>query len=196
MCSFPSHSLSFYLYSCSRRSLASNLFVICYPPIMKSGSSAAPRPPRPSAESSTLKIYKWSPVHYHETRNPTKLPRKMTTPNRSRDPLPGHPFGLEIFNQSDNYHASFLIKPDEDLDGASARQQQAGLPDIAVSPSQGKLLYLLAKTANAKRILEVGTLAGYAPIGLVRNVSQRSTGTLRSGYPRQSQKTVRSSPWN
>jgi predicted O-methyltransferase YrrM len=75
-------------------------------------------------------------------------------------PLPDHPYSLELFSQNENYHASFLIKPDEALEGALARQQQAGLPDIEVSPSMGKLLYLFAKSINAKRILEVGTLGG------------------------------------
>ena len=32
----------------------------------------------------------------------------------------------------------------------------------AVSEAQGKLLYLMVKTIRAKRVLEVGTLGGYA----------------------------------
>ncbi|TQL04086.1 O-methyltransferase [Cellulomonas sp. SLBN-39] len=38
----------------------------------------------------------------------------------------------------------------------------AGLPDIAVAPNQGRLLTLLARTAGARRVLEVGTLGGYS----------------------------------
>jgi predicted O-methyltransferase YrrM len=42
----------------------------------------------------------------------------------------------------------------------------AGLPEINVSPSEGKLLYLLARLANAKRILEIGLLGGYSTMWL------------------------------
>ena len=44
----------------------------------------------------------------------------------------------------------------------------AGLPAIQVSPNQGKLLYLIAKLAGARRILEIGTLGGYSTIWLAR----------------------------
>jgi predicted O-methyltransferase YrrM len=47
---------------------------------------------------------------------------------------------------------------------------EEGLPAIAVSPAQGKLLQLLARSINAKRILEVGTLGGYSTIWLARAV--------------------------
>jgi predicted O-methyltransferase YrrM len=84
----------------------------------------------------------------------------MTTNLRPGQPLPSHPPSPELFTQSDSYHASFLITPDEALEGALTRQRQAGMPDIGVSASQGKFLYLLAKTMNARRILEAGTLGG------------------------------------
>jgi len=44
----------------------------------------------------------------------------------------------------------------------------AGLPAINVSPNQGHLLYLLAKIAGAKRVLEIGTLGGYSTTWLAR----------------------------
>jgi predicted O-methyltransferase YrrM len=53
-------------------------------------------------------------------------------------------------------------------DGALERSAAAGLPPIAVSPPQGKLLYLLARVRGARRILEVGTLGGYSAIWLAR----------------------------
>lgn len=39
-----------------------------------------------------------------------------------------------------------------------------GLPDIAVSPSQGKFLKLQAQLIRAKNVLEVGTLGGYSTV--------------------------------
>ncbi|KAF5348030.1 hypothetical protein D9758_010052 [Tetrapyrgos nigripes] len=70
--------------------------------------------------------------------------------------------------RSDHYHNSFLIPSDEILDTVRKTSSDNGLPDIAVSKAQGKFLYLLAQTFNAKRILEVGTLAGYSTIWLGR----------------------------
>lgn len=70
------------------------------------------------------------------------------------------PTGLEDWVRSDRYHNSFLLPQDDILAGALSNQAAHGLPDIAVSPAQGKLLKLLAMSIGAKRILEVGTLAG------------------------------------
>ncbi len=68
----------------------------------------------------------------------------------------------------DDYITGALLEPDEALDAALAASHTAGLPAIAVSPPQGKLLHLLARLANARRILEFGTLGGYSTIWLAR----------------------------
>ena len=44
------------------------------------------------------------------------------------------------------------------------------LPDMEVSATQGKFLYLLAKIKNAKRILEIGTFVGYSTIWLAKSL--------------------------
>src|SRR5439155_6125527 len=44
----------------------------------------------------------------------------------------------------------------------------AGLPQIQISPIQGKFLQLLATMCNAHKILEIGALAGYSGIWLAR----------------------------
>ncbi|KAG8835195.1 hypothetical protein FRB91_001235 [Serendipita sp. 411] len=72
------------------------------------------------------------------------------------------------WKRSDEYHNSFLIAPDEQLERAHQRTLDAGMPDIAVSEAQGKLLMLLCKSINAKRVLEVGTLAGYSTIWMAK----------------------------
>jgi len=41
-----------------------------------------------------------------------------------------------------------------------------GLPDIAVSPQQGKQLMLTARLSSAQHVLEVGTLGGYSTLWL------------------------------
>jgi predicted O-methyltransferase YrrM len=68
----------------------------------------------------------------------------------------------------DQYFAGQLLRPDPVLDAAQEANERAGLPPIDVSPAQGKLLHLLARTAGARRILEVGTLGGYSTIWLAR----------------------------
>jgi len=61
-----------------------------------------------------------------------------------------------------------LIGEDRDLDAALAANVAAGLPPIAVTPSQGKLLHLIARSIGARSILEIGTLGGYSSIWLAR----------------------------
>jgi predicted O-methyltransferase YrrM len=72
----------------------------------------------------------------------------------------------------DEYFTGSLVDTDTDTDNALhaalAASDAAGLPAIAVSPAQGKLLNLLACLINARRILEIGTLAGYSAIWLAR----------------------------
>src|SRR6187402_2560155 len=58
------------------------------------------------------------------------------------------------------------------LDPVLARNLEAanaaGLPEIHVSAAQGKLLYMIAKIAGARRVLEIGTLSGFSTTWLAR----------------------------
>jgi len=74
------------------------------------------------------------------------------------------------WERSDEYHNSFLIPKDDILDNVGKNSVDKGLPDIAVSKAQGRLLNLLAKSIGAKKILEVGTLGGYSSIWLARSL--------------------------
>jgi predicted O-methyltransferase YrrM len=68
----------------------------------------------------------------------------------------------------DDYITGALLEPDKALDAALEVSAAAGLPAIAVSPAQGKLLNLLARMMQAGKILEIGTLGGYSTIWLAR----------------------------
>jgi predicted O-methyltransferase YrrM len=68
----------------------------------------------------------------------------------------------------DRYIGERLLGDDPVLEQAVQRSAAAGLPQIAVSPPQGKLLYLLARIHKAQRILELGTLGAYSTIWLGR----------------------------
>jgi predicted O-methyltransferase YrrM len=74
----------------------------------------------------------------------------------------------EQWTAVEDYFAGALIGSDPALEAALARQQESGLPPIHVSASLGKALMLLAMTAGARRILEVGTLGAYSTIWLAR----------------------------
>ncbi|MGH3795730.1 MAG: O-methyltransferase [Pseudonocardiaceae bacterium] len=74
----------------------------------------------------------------------------------------------ETWTSVDNYLADMLVGPDEALESALEASAAAGLPPIAVSVNQGKLLHLLARLHGSRRVLEVGTLGGYSAIWLAR----------------------------
>lgn len=76
------------------------------------------------------------------------------------------------WSEVDAYFVDKLVPADEALDFALAESKRAGVPDHAVAPNQGKLLYLLARMMNAKRILEIGTLGAYSTIWLARAVGE------------------------
>jgi predicted O-methyltransferase YrrM len=73
-----------------------------------------------------------------------------------------------LFSIIDNYIADLFVPPDRVLEEGLKRANDAGLPEIQVSATQGKFLYLLAKLVGARRILEVGTLGGFSTIWLAR----------------------------
>ena len=68
----------------------------------------------------------------------------------------------------DDYLNDLIVRPDDALSAALEASRAGGLPEIAVSASQGKLLCLQARAMAAKRILEIGTLGGYSAIWLAR----------------------------
>lgn len=74
----------------------------------------------------------------------------------------------ELFESVDQYINDLLVEEDEALVGTEASIVESGIPSISISPNQGKFLNILAKLCNAKKILEVGTLAGYSTIWLAR----------------------------
>ncbi len=62
-----------------------------------------------------------------------------------------------------------LFAPEDDgLRGALQAARDNDMPEIQISPLQGRLLQLLATACNARKILEIGALAGYSGIWLAR----------------------------
>jgi len=63
-----------------------------------------------------------------------------------------------------------LVTEDEALVAARESAREHGLPPIEVTPNQGAFLGLVVQIAGARRVLELGTLAGYSTIWLARAV--------------------------
>jgi caffeoyl-CoA O-methyltransferase len=77
-----------------------------------------------------------------------------------------------MLKQIDDYIQNQFAPQDEALEAAVRESQRAGLPEIHVSPNEGKLLRLLAETVGARRILEIGALGGYSAINLARGMAE------------------------
>src|ERR1700721_517683 len=78
------------------------------------------------------------------------------------------PVNEDLLEQVDQYIEHLFVPPDTALEQNLTEAEAAGLPAIAVSPAQGRMMYLLAKMSGAKRILEIGTLGGYSTTVLAR----------------------------
>jgi|SRR5215218_479637 len=81
----------------------------------------------------------------------------------------------KLLAEIDGYVEELFAPQDEALDAALQESRRAGLPEIQVSPNEGKLLQLLAEMVGARRILEVGTLGGYSAIHFGRALPEDGT---------------------
>jgi predicted O-methyltransferase YrrM len=76
----------------------------------------------------------------------------------------------ETWDAVDRFTQGLLIGEDQALEDALRRSEEAGLPPIAVTPSQGRLLNLLVRIHRSERVLELGTLGGYSTIWIARGL--------------------------
>ena len=60
--------------------------------------------------------------------------------------------------------------PDGALKRAVTAAVEAGMPPIEVAPNAGKLLKLLVQLSGARRVLEIGTLAGFSTIWMAQGL--------------------------
>ncbi|NUR03872.1 MAG: O-methyltransferase [Streptomyces sp.] len=74
----------------------------------------------------------------------------------------------QVWDDVDDYFTAHLAQDDDALEAALRDSEAAELPQIAVTPLQGKFLQLLAQIQGARSILEIGTLGGYSTIWLAR----------------------------
>ena len=74
----------------------------------------------------------------------------------------------KLFEDVDQYIGDLFNDQDSTLEATEQSITEFNIPPISISLNQGKFLMLLAKLCQAKKILEIGTLAGYSTIWLAR----------------------------
>lgn len=80
-----------------------------------------------------------------------------------------------LLKEIDAYVAGLYAPPDEALTAALRESERAGLPQINVSASEGKLLQMLVEISGSRRVLEIGTLGGYSAIHFARALPDDGT---------------------
>lgn len=68
----------------------------------------------------------------------------------------------------DAYVSELFAQEDEVLTWIQAESRRHNMPQISLSAPEGRLLQWLAQAVNARRIVEIGTLAGYSGTWLAR----------------------------
>ncbi len=80
----------------------------------------------------------------------------------------------KTFGQSDPDLEAYVYRafaPEDDLlRDVRARTAAAGMPDIQVAPLDALHLEVLVRAAGAKKAVEVGTLAGYSGVAILRGM--------------------------
>jgi predicted O-methyltransferase YrrM len=75
-----------------------------------------------------------------------------------------------LFTDVDRFFTDTLLPHDPVFEETLRAGDEAGLPQISVSAPQGMLLHILVRALGARRVLEIGTLAGYSTIWMARAV--------------------------
>jgi predicted O-methyltransferase YrrM len=70
----------------------------------------------------------------------------------------------------EGFLSDVVVRPDSALKRAVAAAAEAGMPPIEVTANAGKLLKLLVQLSGARRVLEIGTLAGFSTIWMARGL--------------------------
>lgn len=89
-----------------------------------------------------------------------------------------------VWTAVDTYLGNLLAPHDEHLDAALRANSEAGLPNIDVSPLQGKFLQTMMHMARARRVLEIGLLGGYSTIWMARALPPDGSITTLEMEPR------------
>ncbi|MEA5454856.1 O-methyltransferase [Sinomonas sp. JGH33] len=61
-----------------------------------------------------------------------------------------------------------VVRPGPEHERALSTAVERGMPPIEVQPTSGKLLQLLVRISGARRVLEIGTLAGFSTVWMAQ----------------------------
>jgi predicted O-methyltransferase YrrM len=70
----------------------------------------------------------------------------------------------------EEFLSDVVVHPDGALQRAVQSAVDAGMPPIEVTANAGKLLKLLVRSSGARRVLEIGTLAGFSTIWMAQGL--------------------------
>ncbi len=93
----------------------------------------------------------------------------------------------ENTQQLKQYVRRLYATDDAALQGAQEAATDEGLPGISIGPEEGRFLQLVATAIGAQRALEVGTLAGYSGIWIVRGLGQEGRLVTLESEPRHAE---------
>ena len=68
------------------------------------------------------------------------------------------------------YVNDLFVREDEALARVRRQTAEHGLPQINLQPDEGRLMQLLVMMSGARKVIEIGTLAGYSAIWIARGL--------------------------
>lgn len=80
-----------------------------------------------------------------------------------------------LWTDVDHFLTETLLPKDPVFEETLRAAEEGGLPPISVSAPLGMLLHVLVRALGARRVLEIGTLAGYSTIWMARAVGEGGT---------------------
>jgi predicted O-methyltransferase YrrM len=79
---------------------------------------------------------------------------------------------MTVYNENTSAYISALFAAEDEVLAHIRQQTPArGLPDIGITPEEGRFLHLLVRGCHAGLALEIGTLGGYSGVWITRGLA-------------------------
>src|SRR5690349_4058528 len=115
------------------------------------------------SRTSSRKFFRRYPESSARKRSRRSVPIRERTSNK-----PGISASNSMADRAGDYIVGLFGAEDELLASLREEADRTGLPPIAISADEGRLLQVLLTSIGARRVLEVGTLGGYSAICMAR----------------------------
>jgi caffeoyl-CoA O-methyltransferase len=73
-----------------------------------------------------------------------------------------------LLEKLDDYITDLFAPEDDTLRWIQAEAERQGLPSISIQPFEGRLLQFLIRSVGARKVVEIGALAGYSGVWMAR----------------------------